>query len=149
MLEPQFLGCLTCKGFGPTICPSWAFQCQRLFFFILTHIFRFGYFSGYHTQTFGKYKFDCPMHNLIKFRFSVFTGQFKTVGNCITRPPEAEKLVASGEKKSSKYLQIFIYASHIIQFFHANAGSFLIKLILWKSMVKINKYKMNQVINNF
>ena len=31
-LEPQFLAFRICKGFGPTICRSWAFWCQRSFF---------------------------------------------------------------------------------------------------------------------
>ena len=34
-------------------------------------------------------------------------------------------------------------------FFHANAGPFLINLALGKGAVKIKKYEMNQVINNF
>ena len=33
ILEPRFLAFRICKGFGPSVCQSWAFQSQRSFFF--------------------------------------------------------------------------------------------------------------------
>ena len=40
MLEPQFQAFRICKGFGPTICRSWAFRCQRSFFLNFRPLFQ-------------------------------------------------------------------------------------------------------------
>ena len=104
------------------------------FFLILTRSFKFGCSSGYHGQLFDKNKFNylmqnlilnrlasvcnlknqeqkgwcapfCFKINLIKFRFFIFFGQFRTAGNSTPGPPKAEKLAGSRKKKSSNYLK--------------------------------------------
>ena len=40
MPEPWFLAFRICKGFGLTICQSWAFRCKRAFFFNFRPLFQ-------------------------------------------------------------------------------------------------------------